>query len=515
MHVLTGSEMREADRRTIEDIGIPGRSLMETAGQAVARTMGQELPDLHSRRVAVICGKGNNGGDGLVVLRSLATQGVAVKAWVLCPLEELSGDARYNLDAAQKAGLSVDAAPDEASWRQALSEISHANVIVDAILGTGLTRAAAGLVEQAIRDINELPGFKVAVDVPSGLSSDTGEICGLSIHADLTVALATPKVCHLIPPASLRSSRLEVVDIGIPKSVLENVGSRIETIESEELRGFLPKRRAEAHKGDFGHLLIVGGSLSKPGAAVMAAHAALRAGVGLVTVAGPRAALPLMASTLPEAMWEPLDQTGDGAIAANAYGRLQELLEGKTSLAIGPGLGLDPETVGLVKRLVLGTELPIVIDADGLNAFQGDADAFPPKRSLALTPHPGEAARLLGCAARDIQKNRLDSVRKLAAQTDASVLLKGHRTLVCNPAGHVFINLTGNPGLATAGSGDVLTGVVGALINRLPVDVALRVAAHLHGLAGDLAAESVGQASLMATDVIHGLPKALLRLGAA
>ena len=515
MLVLTASEMREADRRTIEGIGIPGRTLMENAGQAVARTMERVLPDLRSRRVALICGKGNNGGDGLVVLRALATRSVPAKAWVLCPFDQLSGDARDNLHAAQKLGLSVDAVPDEPSWRQALSEISLSDVIVDAIFGTGLTRAAAGLPEQVIRDLNELPGFKVAVDVPSGLSSDTGEIRGLSIEADLTVALAVPKVCHLIPPASLRSSRLEIVDIGIPKTVLEDVGGRLRTIEVEELHHLLPKRRAEAHKGDFGHLLIVGGSVSKPGAAVMTAHAALRAGVGLVTIAAPRAALPLMAPALPEAMWEPLEQTADGAISMSAYGHLQELLGGKSSLAIGPGLGQNPETVALVKRLVIENELPMVIDADGLNAYQGDTEAFPTKRPLALTPHPGEAARLLGCTARDIQKNRLDAVRKLAAQIGAFVLLKGHRTLVSDPSGNVFINLTGNPGLATGGTGDVMTGIVGALINRHPVDVALRLAAHLHGLAGDLAAESQGQTSLIATDVIRSLPKALRRLGAA
>jgi NAD(P)H-hydrate epimerase len=514
MLVLTGSEMREADRRTIEDLGVPARSLMENAGQAVVRTMARELPDLPKRRVAVICGKGNNGGDGLVVLRSLASQGVPAKAWVLSSFEDLSGDVRYNLEAALEARLPVEATPDQSSWRQALGEISKADVIVDAILGTGLTRAAAGLLQQAIRDINELPAFKVAVDVPSGLSSDTGEIHGLSIAADLTVALAAPKVCHLVPPASLRSARLEVVDIGIPKSVLENVGARFRTIAPDELREFLPRRKAEAHKGDFGHLLIVGGSVSKPGAAVMAAHAALRAGVGLVTVAAPRGALSLMAPALPEAMWEPLDQTAEGAIAASAHTRLQELLGGKTSMAIGPGLGQNPETVGLLKRLVVENELPIVVDADGLNAYQEDVGAIPRRRPLALTPHPGEAGRLLGCAARDVQKNRLESVRKLAEQTDTYVLLKGYRTLVCDPPGNVFINLTGNPGLATGGSGDVLTGIVGALINRLPVDVALRVAAYLHGLAGDLAAAELGQTSLIATDVIHCLPKALRQLGA-
>ena len=513
MHVLTASEMREADRRTIEEIGIPGRALMESAGRAVVRTMERILPDLRSRSVAVICGKGNNGGDGLVVLRYLSTHGLAARAWLLCRFEELSGDARGNLEAAQELGLSVSAVPDEATWRKALSDISRSDVLVDAILGTGLSQAARGLSERAIRDLNELAGFQVAVDVPSGLSSDTGEIPGEAIRADLTVALAAPKVCHVIPPACLRSGRLEVVDIGIPKSILESVGSRLQTVESEPLRAFLPRRGAEAHKGDFGHLLIVAGSVGKPGAAVMAAQAALRAGVGIVTVASARGALPLMAPALPEAMWEPLDETPDGAIAASAHGRLQELLVGKTSLALGPGLGRHPETVGLVKRLVRDAETPTVIDADGLNAYQGDTQALPPHRSLAITPHPGEAARLLGCPSSEIQKARLDSVRKLAALTKSHVLLKGYRSLISDPSGNVFVNLTGNPGMATGGTGDVLTGMVGALLSRHPVDVALRLGAHLHGLAGDLAAEELGQTSLMATDLIRSLPKALLRLG--
>jgi len=512
MQVLTASEMREADRRTIEEIGIPGRALMESAGRAVVRTIERTLPDLRSRKVAVLCGKGNNGGDGLVVLRYLATHGIAARAWLLCRFEELKGDAKDNLVAAQKLGLSVEAVPDEPKWRAVLSEIARSDLVVDALLGTGLTKAARGLLQTAIRDLNGIPSFKVSVDIPSGLSSDTGEIPGEALGADLTVALAAPKVCHLLPPASTRAGRLEVVDIGIPEPVLESVGSRLKTVEAESLVRFLPKREPDAHKGDFGHLLIVGGSRGKPGAAVMAATAALRSGVGLVTVASARGALPLMAPALPESMWEPLEETTEGAISQAAYPRLKGLLVGKTALAIGPGLGRDPDTVALVKKLVRETELPVVIDADGLNAFEGDAAALPPNRPLALTPHPGEAARLLGCTSSEIQANRLESARRLSSLTKAFVVLKGYRSLISDPAGQVYINLTGNPGMATGGTGDVLTGIVGALLSRQPIDVALRLGVYLHGLAGDLAAEEIGGTSLIATDLIRKLPEAIRSL---
>ena len=514
MRVLTAAEMREADRRTIEDIGVPSRDLMENAGRAVVRTIERTLPDLRSQRVEVLCGKGNNGGDGLVALRYLANHGIAARAWLLCGFDDLKGDAKANLEAAQALGLSVEAVPEVAKWKVVLPEIARAEVVVDALLGTGLNSSARGMLQTAIHDVNEMAGFKVSVDVPSGLSSDTGEIPGEAIGADLTVALATPKVCHMLPPACTHTGRLEVVDIGIPEAILESVGSNLHTIEAESLRPFLPKRRPEAHKGDFGHLLIIGGSAGKPGAPTMAAKAALRSGVGLVTVASARGALPLMAPALLESMWEPLAETSDGAISQAAYPRLLELMDGKTALAIGPGLGRNPDTIALVKKLVQETELPVVLDADGLNAFEGDLAAIPKNKRLGLTPHPGEAARLLGCSTSEIQTNRLESARKLSSLTKAYVVLKGHRSLISDPAGQVHINLTGNPGMATGGSGDVLTGILGSLFSRLPIDHALHLGVFLHGLAGDLATEDVGATSLIATDLIRKLPQAIRSLEA-
>lgn len=514
MRVLTAAEMREADRRTIEELGIPGRVLMESAGRGVVRMMERAIPDLKSRSITIVCGKGNNGGDGLVIYRYLANHGFDVRAWLLSRFEELSGDAKDNLEAATRLGFVVTEVPDESEWKHAFTEMSGSAVIVDAILGTGLTSAARGLPRRAIQDVNRLSSFRVAVDVPSGLTSDSGEIPGEAIRADLTVAFGAPKVSLLLPPACFHCGVLEIVDIGIPQQVLDETGSRLETVEPESLQPILPARPPDAHKGDFGHLLIVAGSIGKTGAAVMAAHSALRAGAGMVTVASAQSALPLMAPALPEAMWEPLGETEDGAIAESSHPRVMELLEGKSALALGPGVGRHPETAALVRRLVQDATVPTVIDADGLNAFEGVTDAIPPDRPLGLTPHPGEAARLLGCCLGEVQRDRLAAARQLAEVTRAHVVLKGYRSLIADPSGYVHINLTGNPGMASGGTGDVLTGIVGALLSLHPVGVALRAASHLHGLAGDLAAAELGETSLVATDLIRQLPVALRRMGA-
>jgi NAD(P)H-hydrate epimerase len=291
------------------------------------------------------------------------------------------------------------------------------------------------------------------------------------------------------------------------------MGSRLATLEPEDCREVWKPGPPDAHKGSFGHLLIVSGSVGKTGAAVMAASAALRSGVGLVTVAAPRSALPMMAPALVESMWEPLEETPEGTIATGALPKVLGLLEGKTAAAIGPGLGQHPETVSFLKKLVQEVEIPTVLDADGINAFEDDPGAIPSGRKLALTPHPGEAARLLDRTAKDIQRNRLDAVRRLASELDACVALKGYRTLVGEPSGWVHINRTGNAGMASGGTGDVLTGIVGGFLARgLAVGDSLRLGVYLHGLSGDLAAEEKGQTSLTATDLIHELPKAIRQL---
>jgi NAD(P)H-hydrate epimerase len=515
MRILTCSEMREADRRAIQEVGIPARVLMENAGRAVVQTMQKRIDDLESLSIAIVCGKGGNGGDGLVVLRTLAALGYDARALVLAPFESLSAEALDNLQSALKLGLSVESASTVDEWADAFPGVASADVVVDAIFGIGLTEAPRGIHERVIEDLNALDAFGVAVDVPSGLSSDAGSIPGIAFEADLTVALASPKVCHFLPPASGICGLLEVVDIGIPPELLEGEEPRLETIEGEALAELVPRRRPESHKGTYGHLLIVAGSVGKTGAAVMAAEAALRTGVGLVTVASAKSAIPMMATRLPEAMWEPLPETESGALSLRARPRILELIHARDALALGPGLGTEDETAALVHDIVGALEVPAVVDADGLNALARKPDAFSTVApTIALTPHPGEAGRLLGSSAKDVTRDRLRAVRRLARARGAHVLLKGHRTLISDPAGNVRVNLTGNAGMATGGTGDVLTGVVGSLLAQgVEIGDALALAAHVHGLAGDFAAAEVGKTGLVASDVIQKLPVALRSLG--
>ncbi|HJS75627.1 MAG TPA: NAD(P)H-hydrate dehydratase [Vicinamibacteria bacterium] len=513
MHILTSASIREADRRTIREVGVPASVLMESAGRAVVRTLIERIEDLASRSVVIVCGKGGNGGDGLVVLRTLANLGYDARAVVLAPFENLSAEALDNLQAALKLGLAVESAPTAETWADVLAHLAGADVVVDALFGTGLTEPLRALPRQVIEDMNSLDTIRVALDVPSGLSSDTGAVPGVAFDADLTVALAAPKVCHFLPPASELCGEVVVVEIGIPPRFLESSEPKLETIDPSMLA--MPRRKRVSHKGTYGHLLILAGSRGKAGAAVMAAEAALRSGVGLVTVASAESAIPMMAQRLPEAMWEALPETHSGAVSAKAEARVRELLRDRQALALGPGLGTEDDTVALVCAVVSASEIPTVVDADGLNALARDAGRIPAGRALALTPHPGEAGRLLGSTVKEIESDRLASVRELARRTKAHVLLKGHRTLVSDPRGNVLVNLTGNPGMATGGTGDVLTGILGSLLAQgVDIEEALPLGVHVHGLAGDLAAADVGETSLVATDLIEKLPAALRSLGA-
>jgi NAD(P)H-hydrate epimerase len=515
MHILGSAAMREADRRTIQEIGIPASVLMESAGRAVVRKMIERIEDLTSQSVVILCGKGGNGGDGLVVLRTLAGLGCEARAVVLAPFESLSAEALDNLQAALKLGLPVESSPTVEAWGDVLSQVAAADVVVDAVFGTGLGEPPRGIYQRVLEDLNSLETLRVALDVPSGLSSDSGIVPGVAFDADLTIALAAPKVCHFIPPASELCGEVEVVEIGIPPRFLSSGEPRLETIEPAELADAIPRRRRLSHKGTYGHLLILAGSVGKTGAAVMAAEAALRAGVGLVTVASAESAIPLMAPRLPEAMWESLPETDAGAVSRRAERRLGELLRERDALALGPGLGTDDETAALVREVVGASEIPTVVDADGLNALARIPRAIPEGRALALTPHPGEAGRLLASSAQEVESDRLRAARRLAQETKSHVLLKGHRTLVSDPRGNVQVNLTGNAGMASGGTGDVLTGILGALLAQgIDIEEALPLGAHLHGLAGDIGAARIGQTSLIATDLIASLPEALRKLGA-
>jgi len=528
MRVLTAAQMREADRQTIEEIGIPSIVLMENAGRQVADTIESRFAGvagdgaagartLFRRRISVLCGRGSNGGDGFVVARRLHQRGAAVGAFLLGRLDEVRGDALTNLNVLRRLGLAVVEIPDEAGWNARATSVLGCDVLVDAVFGTGLQRPVEGLVEKAILDLNEADVPVIAVDLPSGLSADTPEVHGAAVRATLTVTLAAPKLPLVLPPAHECTGELVVAEIGIPQTVIEGLaGPRVEIITPGRVRGLLRPRAPGAHKGDFGRVLIVAGSPGKTGAARLAALGALRAGAGLVTVATPRACQSTVAAGTPEVMTEGLADAGDGTIAAAAVDRVLGLHA--DVIAAGPGLGVGPSTASFVRGLLARADRPLVLDADALNVLAGEPHALraDSKRPVIITPHPGEMARLAGTTVSQVQANRLETARRFATAHQVYVVLKGARTIVATPDGAAFINLTGNPGMASGGTGDVLTGIVAATVAQLrDVPAACRLAVHLHGLAGDLAAAEVGEVSLIATDLTSHLGRAVLRLTAS
>ncbi len=514
MRVLTAAQMREADRRTIEDIGIPSLVLMENAGRQVVAAMEAVHGDLQEHSVAVLCGRGNNGGDGFVVARTLIQRGVDVSVFVVgSRVAEVRGDARVNLDILGRLGITVVEVADSQAWELHFSEVSACTLIVDAIFGTGLNAPLEGLLASVAEDVNQSGIPVVAIDLPSGLSADHHEPLGDSIVAGTTVTLAAPKLALVLPPAETRAGDIVIADIGIPMEVVESLeGPRMDLLTRGAMRSLVVPREADTHKGDYGRVLLVAGSRGKTGAAHLAAVGALRAGAGLVTIATPSSCLPIVAAMAPEYMTASLDENPDGLDPDG----VEELLGTATDvLAVGPGLGQGAGTRAFVQAIVDRATVPLVIDADGLNAFAGQPDRLAGRegRDVIITPHPGEMARLVGMTTEEVQANRLDVARTFATTHHVYVVLKGHRTLIATPDGTIFINPTGNPGMATGGTGDVLCGMIAAwLAQLLDAEAACRLAVYLHGMAGDLAQADEGEAAMLASDVAAHIGDAILEL---
>ncbi len=514
MRILSAEAMREVDRAAIEDLGIPSLVLMENAAIGVVEAMGRAFGEAES--AAVFCGPGNNGGDGLAVARHLAVRGWEVRIFLLTGGRGLPGDAAAQLGICRKAELPILEISSGDGLAAALEAAAECEVVVDALFGTGLTRPLEGLFAQVVDAINSLPAPCVAVDLPSGLSGSLMRPIGPHVEADLTVTFAAPKVAHVFPPAADAVGEMVVTDLGIPPRLVEEVeeeGGDLHLLMGEELAELLPEREPGTHKGDYGHALIAAGSPGKAGAAILAARAAVRAGAGLVTAAVPEPILQTVDLGSIESMTLGLPAGSSGQIAEQAADVLLEAAEGKAVLALGPGLGGEPATAATIRRAVLECPLPLVLDADGVNAFAGRAGELAGRRAeTVLTPHPGELGRLLGISTSQIQEDRIAAARGAAEETGAIVVLKGHLTLVASGTA-VFVNPTGNPGMATGGTGDVLTGLIaGLLAQGLDALDATLVAVYLHGLAGDLAASRLGEAPLAAGDLIEILPAAFAAL---
>ncbi|PYR62981.1 MAG: bifunctional ADP-dependent NAD(P)H-hydrate dehydratase/NAD(P)H-hydrate epimerase [Acidobacteria bacterium] len=492
MRVLNSAQMREADRRTIEEIGISSLVLMENAGRQVVAAMEAMYTDLSDREVAVLCGRGNNGGDGLVVARTLLQRGVDVSVFLIGTVSDVRGDARTNLEILSRLGLTAVEIADSQAWELHFSEVTDCTLIVDAIFGTGLNAPLSGLIESVVADVNASGIPVVAIDLPSGLSADSAEPIGDSIEAAMTVTLAAPKLPLVLPPAETRAGDIVIADIGIPADILDTVeGPRVELLTRAGMRELISPRAPDSHKGDYGRVLIVAGSRGKTGAAHLAATGALRSGAGLVTIATPASCQAVVAAMGAEYMTEALAEVDDSRDA-------------------GKNAGLDPANVDRAT-------MPLVIDADGLNAFSDDPEKLAGRegREVIITPHSGEMGRLVGMSADEVQASRLEIARNFATAHHLYVVLKGHRTLIATPDEKVFINPTGNPGMATGGTGDVLTGMIAAwLAQLLDAEAACKLAVYLHGMAGDLAEADEGEVAMTSADVAGHLGDAILELTA-
>jgi hydroxyethylthiazole kinase-like uncharacterized protein yjeF len=516
MRVLNTEQMREADRRTIEDIGIPSVVLMENAGRQAVAAMEASFDDLASSHVAVLCGRGNNGGDGFVIARTLLQRGVEASVFLLGSVADVRGDARTNLDILGNIGLTVVEITDAQEWELHFSQISECDLVVDAIVGTGFRGQLSGLLETVVADVNGMGVPIVAVDLPTGVSADSHLVQGETIEASMTVTLAAPKIPLVFPPADTRGGDLVIADIGIPYPVIDELeGPYLELLTRERMREIVPVRTPDSHKGDFGRVLIVAGSRGRTGAAHLAALGALRSGAGLVTIAAPRSSAPIIAAMAPEYMTEPLDETPEGSID---FGAIDRVLDLKADvIAVGPGLGQSAGTAAFVHALVERAGVPLVLDADALNAFAGEPERLVARDGVdvIITPHPGEMARLLNLSIEAVQHDRLKHAREFAVAHRLHVALKGHRTVIAGPDGRTFVNLTGNAGMATGGTGDILTGMIAAWFAQLlDAEAATKLAVYLHGAAGDLAEADEGEVSLTAGDLASRIGDAILELTA-
>jgi NAD(P)H-hydrate epimerase len=509
MKLLTAHQMRELDRRAIEEAGIPGMVLMENAGRGAADLLGTRFAERFPGPVLVVCGKGNNGGDGYVLARHLTNRGWRVRTLVLAPQAEIGGDAGLNLQILVRSGGEVTFAPDGGALAAALAGQEDARLAVDALFGTGLASEVRGHYRQAIDWLNGRALPVLALDLPSGVDADTGRIHGAAVRADLTVTFAFPKVGHVVFPGADFAGELALVDIGIPAAWYGQVPDLLTFVDAAAARLLLPARPATGHKGTFGHLLVVAGSTGKAGAAALAGEGGLRAGAGLVTVAVPRSEQPVLAAKLTEAMTVPLAETA-GAIGLEAWDELEALWAGKQALALGPGLGTARETAALVRRLMEKCPLPLVLDADGLNALEGHLDVLGGREAFTvLTPHPGEMARLTGRTVAEIELDRIAAARDFAETHRVVLVLKGARTVTAWPDGQIRINGSGNSGMASGGMGDALTGLIGGLLAQgLAAPEAASLGVFLHGLAGDRLARRLGDAGLLATDLLREIPAA-------
>ncbi len=508
MKIVTAQQARNIDRRAARDFGLSGPVLMENAAAGVLAEMERFFDGLAGLRVGIICGKGNNGGDGLALARRLSIRGIVVRVALLASFTALKGEARANLFTLRKMDVEL---AQNASSRVIAEVVAWSDIVVDAMLGAGLSGPLAGGYAFAAEQLNASGKPVVAVDIPTGINADTGEVLGTAVRAELTVTMAALKRGLVLYPGARYAGEVRVTDIGIPAEVLDKEKITVGFLTQETAGGLLHPRDRDAHKGSFGHLLVVAGSPGKTGAALLAARGALRVGTGLVSVATPYNLVPIVQAQLSEAMCIPSAESLEGTLGPGSDDELLKASGGMNACIIGPGLSTHAETIQVVRNLIQRLTIPLVIDADALNALVGSLDILKKaKAPVVMTPHPGEMARLLGAASTDVQKDRVGCAMAFAKKYKVTLALKGAGTVIATPDGRVFINSTGNPGMATGGTGDALTGMIGGLLAQgYTASPAACLSVYLHGRAGDLAAEEKGEMGMLAGDLIEKIPAAL------
>jgi len=511
MKVVTAQEMKAIDQFTIKEIGIPGIVLMENAGRGAFNHIKSYFLD-HIRRgaIGVLCGKGNNGGDGLVIARYLYEEGYLVKVFLFGQKSEVKGEASANLKIAERLNLPIIECLDESQWLKAREYLIACNLIIDAMLGTGLKSEVRGLIRNAIDFLNNtFPGFVVAVDIPTGLSSDTGYPLGDAVKADLTITFGLPKIGQIVYPGADYVGILEIVDIGIPPRILADF-SLNHLVTNEDVKHILRPRQKAIHKGQAGHVLVLAGSPGKTGAATLTCLGALRAGTGLVTLGIPKSLNPILEVKLTEAMTLPLPETKDATFSPKSWEAIESSGLRYNVICLGPGMSTHSAVETLVKKVITADQTPLVIDADGLNILANNLDILRQKKGeVVITPHPGEMSRLTKVPTETVLKSKLDLTRELAQTYQLIVVLKMAHTLIATPDGEIFINSTGNPAMASGGMGDILTGIIGGFIAQgYSAKEASILGVFLHGLAADLWLKNHSEAGLLASEVADYLPLA-------
>ena len=516
MFLVTANQMQEMDKKAIESFGIPGLVLMENAGRGAFDYLLRKFKDIKTKKIAVLAGRGNNGGDGFVIARYLMEKGIHVTIFLLSSKDKVTGDAKINMTLAQKlcdrsSTCSIIEIPDADTFKNQKAPILLHDLFIDAILGTGLNSNVKGFFKDAIELINASQRPVFSVDIPSGLHSDTGQPLGIAVKADATATFAFAKAGHILYPGNRYTGDLEVIDIGIPKFIAREKRIKLFLIEKKDIAACFSPRKFQSHKGSYGHLLVIGGSTGKTGAAALCANAAMRCGTGLVTLGIAKSLNQSIEPQVIEPMTHPLPESDKGFLSDNCFEEILSLLKDKQALALGPGIGTHEATKKLVHNLIEKSEVPMVIDADAINCIAQNTDILKMKKAPAiLTPHPGEMARLCNMSIRDIQEDRISIASKFAKDHDVILILKGAQTIISLNDGRSFICPTGNPGMASGGMGDVLTGLIaGFCAQGFSPENASLAGVFIHGMCADRLAGEMGAFGFVASDIIQIIPKTI------